>query len=140
MEECSKSLPSFMNDWMRAFLPGHRCCIENKPHLNREEKISQADSASERLQFLARLEAHSFAGRDADFLARARIPSYSGLARANIEHAKAAQLNAFPLAEGALHGFEDGFDGLFRLCAGHSGFVYYRVHYIELNHTSLPLP
>src|SRR6266853_5015025 len=99
-----------------------------------------ADAESERLQFLARLEAHSLAGRDADFLARARIPSYSGLARANIEHAKAAQLNAFPLTEGALHGFEDGFDGLFRLCAGHSGFVYYRVHDIELNHKSLPLP
>jgi hypothetical protein len=129
-----------MNDWMRAFLPGHRCGFENKPLLNHEEEICRAALRSERLQFLARLEAHSFAGGDADFLARARIPSYSGLARANIEHAKAAQLNAFPLAEGALHGFEDCFDGLLRLCAGHSGFVYYRVHDIELNHTSLPLP
>jgi hypothetical protein len=129
-----------MNDWMRAFLPGHKCGFENKPLLNHEGETCRANSASERLQFLARLEAHSFAGRDADFLACARIPSDAGLARANIEHAKAAQLNAFPLAEGALHGFEDGFDGLFRLCAGYSGFVYYRVHDIKLNHTSLPLP
>jgi hypothetical protein len=122
------------------FSAGAQICVENKPLLNREEEISQADSASERLQFLARLEAHSFAGRDADFLARARIPSDAGLARANIKHAKAAQLNAFPLAKSALHGFEDGFDSLFRLCAGHSGLVYYGVHNVELNHTSLPLP
>jgi hypothetical protein len=129
-----------MNDWMRAFLPGHRCGFENKPLLNDEEEICRANSTSERLQFLARLEAHSLAGRDANFLARARIPSDPRLARADIEHAKAAQLNAFSLAKRALHGFEDGFDSLFRLCAGHSGLVYYRVYNVELNHTSLPLP
>jgi len=94
----------------------------------------------ERLQFLARLEPHRLAGRDADFLASARIASDTCLARADIEHAKAAQLDAFPFAESALHGFEDGFDCLFRLCAGYSGLVYYRVHDIELDHTSLPLP
>src|SRR5690242_5471818 len=97
-------------------------------------------SSSERLQFLARLEAHGFAGRDADFLASARIASDAGLARADIEYAKAAQLNAFPFAKRALHGFEDGFGGLFRLGAGHAGLVYHRIHNIELDHTSLPLP
>jgi hypothetical protein len=29
IEELSNSLPSFMIDWMRPFLPGHRCGVEN---------------------------------------------------------------------------------------------------------------
>jgi hypothetical protein len=92
------------------------------------------------LQFLAGLEAHSFAGRDADFLAGARIASNASLARADVEYAEAAQLDSLTLTKSALHGLEDGLDGLFRLGPGDAGLGYHRVHYVELNHTSLRFP
>ena len=37
------------------------------------------------------------------------------LRRLHVEDAEAAQLDAIALAERVLHGFEDGFDGLFGL-------------------------
>lgn len=125
---------------MRVSLPGHSRGSGKRRRWNREEGARQQDQASERLQFLAGLETYSLAGGNADFLARAGITSDASLTRANIEHAKTAQLNAFSLAKRAFHGFEDGLDSLFRLCAGHAGLVDYRVHYVELNHTSLRFP
>jgi hypothetical protein len=94
---------------------------------------------SERLQLLARFESHGLAGRDADFLAGARVPANACLSRANVKHAEAAQFDSLPLAESALHGFEDRFDGLFGLGSAYACFVHYRVHNIQLNHTSLLL-
>src|SRR4030088_1687631 len=78
---------------------------------NHREGHSWQNKTLERLQFLAGLEAHSFAGRDTNFLAGARIAPYASLARTNIENAEAAQLNAFSLTECAFHGAEDGFNG-----------------------------
>jgi hypothetical protein len=129
-----------MKDLMRALPRRHRNRDEERPHQDGGEGTRWAGAGSERLQFLAGLEAHSFARRDADFLAGAGIAADAGLARAYVEHAEAAQLDPFSLAESALHGPENGFDGLFRLGPGYPGLVYYRVHYIEFNHTSLPLP
>jgi hypothetical protein len=91
------------------------------------------------LQFLAGLEAHRFARRDADFLAGAGIAADAGLARAHVENAKAAKLDALSFAKGILHSFKDGFDGLFRFGPAHTGFIYYSVHNIQLNHTTLLL-
>jgi hypothetical protein len=140
MEERSDSLPSFMKDLMRALPRGHRNSDEDRPHQDGGEGTRWAGAGSERLQFLAGLEAHSFAGRDADFLARAGIAADAGLARAYVEHAEAAQLDPFSLAESALHGPENCFDGLFRLGPGHPGLVHYCVYYVQLDHASLPLP
>src|SRR5712691_1378096 len=97
------------------------------------------NAASERLQFLAGLEAHSLAGRDADFLAGPWIPPDACLARADVEHTEAAQLNPLSLAESRFHGFEDGLDGLLRFGPGHAGLVYHRVYNVELDHTRLPI-
>ncbi len=46
------------------------------------------------LQLLAGLKAHRFAGRDGNLGAGARIAADAGLARAHVEDAEAAQLNA----------------------------------------------
>jgi len=104
------------------------------------ERTRWADAKSERLQFLAGLEAHSLAGRDADFLAGARIASNASLARADVEYAEAAQLDSLTLAQSVLHGLEDGLDGLLRLGPGDAGLVYHRVHYVELDHANLRFP
>jgi hypothetical protein len=103
------------------------------------EKAELGVDRSERLQFLAGLEAHRFAGRDADFLAGARIAADAGLARADVEYTKAAKLNSLALAERILHGFKDGFDGLFGLGPAHAGLVYDCINNIQLNHTTLLL-
>ncbi len=140
MEERSDSLLSFMKDWMHVWPCGHYIRNEGRPLQDGGGGARCANAVSERLQFLAGLEAHGFAGRDTDFLARARIPPDAGLARADVEHPEAAQLNSFSLAKGSLHGFKDGLDGLLRFGPGYTGLVYHGVHNVELDHTSLPLP
>src|ERR1700731_227810 len=112
----------------------------DRPYQDGWEGTRWANASSERLQFLAGLEAHSLAGRDADFLAGARISSNAGLARADVEYAEAAQLDSFTLTQSALHGLEDGLDGLLRLGPGDAGLVPHRVHYVELDHASLRFP
>jgi hypothetical protein len=102
-------------------------------------KAQQGIGGSERLQFLAGLEAHRFTGRDADFLAGAGIAADAGLARADVEHTEAAQLNSLALAERILHRFKNGFDGLFRLGPAHAGLIYNGINNVQLNHTSLLL-
>jgi hypothetical protein len=99
-----------------------------------------ANASSERLQFLTGLEAHSLAGRDADFLAGAGISSNAGLTRADVEYAEAAQLDSLTLTQSALHGLEDGLDGLLRLGPGDASLVYHRIHYVELDHANLRFP
>ena len=94
---------------------------------------------SERLQFLAGLEAHRFAGRDADFLSGARIAANACFTRAHVEDTEAAQLDPLALAERVLHGFKDGFDSLFGLGPAHSGLVYDGINNVQLNHTTLLL-
>ena len=93
----------------------------------------------QRLQFLAGLEANSFAGRDANLLSRAGVAADAGLARLHIEYAEAAELDAFAAAQRVLHGLEDGFHGLFGFCAGNIRFLYDSIYDVELDHTCLPL-
>jgi len=102
-------------------------------------KAQWRDAGSECLQFLAGLEAHRFAWRDADFLAGAGIAADASLAWAHVEHAEAAELNTLTFAERILHGFEDRFDGLFRFGPAHAGLVYNCIYNIQLDHTSLLL-
>src|SRR5712671_7830082 len=92
---------------------------------------------SECLQFLARFEAHSLAGRNADFLTGSRIAADARLAGTHVKYTEPAQLDSFAFAEGFLHGIEDGLDGLLRLGSAHAGLVYHRIDDIKLDHTSL---
>jgi hypothetical protein len=98
-----------------------------------------AGAQSERLQFLAGLEAHGFSGRDADFLAGAGISTDAGLSRAHVEYAEAAQLDSFAFSERTFHGFKNGFHRLLGLGPAHSGLVYDRIYDIQLDHYILPL-
>jgi hypothetical protein len=107
---------------------------------NAKEKRALLAGFSERLQFLARFEAHRFAGRDTDFLAGSRVAPDAGLAGAHVKYAEPAQLDSFAFAEGLLHGIEDGLDCLFRLGSAYVSLAYNRIHDIELYHTSLLLP
>jgi hypothetical protein len=102
-------------------------------------KAQQRVANSERLQFLAGLEAHCLARRDADFLAGARIAADARFTRAHVEHTEAAQLDSFPFAERILHRSKNGFDGLFSLGPAYPGLVYNRIYDIQLNHSTLLL-
>ena len=79
--------------------------------------------ASERLQFLAGLEAHRLARRNGDFRAGARVPSDAGLARPHIEDPESAQFDALAAAQGALHALEDRFYRHLRFGLRDSGLV-----------------
>src|SRR5208283_605035 len=89
------------------------------------------------LEFFAGLEAHRFAGRNADLFSRARIPPNAGLARLHAKNSELAQFDALPLAQGALQRFKDRFHGLFRFGATDVGLAYHRVYNIELDHAGL---
>jgi hypothetical protein len=112
---------------------------QRTPDGNSGRRRHDANVISERLQFLAGLEAHSFAWRDADFLAGTRIAADAGLARAHVEYTEAAQLNSFPFAERILHRSKNGFDGLFSLGPAYPSLVYNRIYDIQLNHSTLLL-
>src|ERR1035441_3390061 len=94
---------------------------------------------SERLQFLAGLEAYCFAGRDADFLAGARISSDAGLAGTHVKYAEAPQLDALTFAQRAFHGREDRLNRLLRFGPAHAGPIYHCIHNIKLDHNILLL-
>jgi hypothetical protein len=102
-------------------------------------KAQQRVARSERLEFLAGLEAHRFAWRDADFLAGTGVAANASFAWANVEHTEAAQLYSFPFAERILHRSKDGFDGQFRLGPAHAGLVYNCIYDVQLDHNSLLL-
>src|SRR6266404_2577247 len=94
----------------------------------------------DRLQFLAGLEANSLAGRDADFGARARIASDAGLARADVEHTKAAKLNAVAAFEGLLHAGKDRLNSHFSLGFRDPSLFHHVVDDIQLDQRSRPPP
>jgi len=102
-------------------------------------KVQRGFAGSERLQFLAGLKAHRFAGGDTNFLPGARVAADACLARAHVEHTEAAQLDSFALAKRILHGFKDSFDGLLRLGPAYAGLVYNRIYDVQLDHTILLL-
>jgi hypothetical protein len=75
----------------------------------------------EQVKLFAGLEAHRFAGRDADFSASAGVAPNAGLARADIKDAESAQFDALAFGESALESLEHGVDsslGLIPLQAG----------------------
>ena len=59
------------------------------------------------MELFARLEAHGFAGSDADLSAGARIAADAGFAGADTENAEAAQFNALASGQSFLETFED---------------------------------
>ena len=77
--------------------------------------------AVEEVEFLAGFETNGFAGSDADFGSGAGIAADSGFARTDVEHPKAAQLDALAVGEGPLQSLEHRIDsglGLIALQAG----------------------
>ena len=73
------------------------------------------------VQFLAGLEADSFAGSDADFGAGAGIAADAGFAGADAEDAKSAQFDALAGGQSLLEALEDRIHGCFRLGARQAG-------------------
>jgi hypothetical protein len=75
----------------------------------------------EKVEFLSWLETDGFTGGDADFGACAGIATDPGFARADIENAEAAQLDALSLGESALEALEYSIHGSLRLVALKAG-------------------
>jgi hypothetical protein len=75
----------------------------------------------DRVQFLARLETHRFAGCDADLGSGAGIATDAGLASANAENAKSAQFDTLTGSQGLFEAFEDGIHSCLGLGAGKAG-------------------
>jgi hypothetical protein len=89
------------------------------------------------LKFLAGLEAHSFAGRNVDFLAGAGIAADASLARLDTEDAETAKLDTLTAAESIFQGVENGFDGLLGFGAADVRGGDHGVDDVQLDHTSL---
>jgi hypothetical protein len=60
------------------------------------------------MELFSGLEAYGFARSDADLGPGAGIPADAGFPRTDIEHTKAAQLDALAFGEGALEGLKYG--------------------------------
>jgi hypothetical protein len=128
-----------MKNWMRERV--HRYSNQMRDLLGEfaAQAPRDAHATSESLQFLAGLEPYSLAGRDADFLAGARISSDAGFAGTHVEYPEAAQLDSLAFAQSALHGPEDSLDGLLRFGPAHTSPINHRIHDIEFDHNNLPL-
>src|SRR5215471_10244259 len=88
------------------------------------------------LQLFSRLEAHGFAGGNIDLGSGARIAADARLARAHVEHAKAAQFNALALAQRFFHAGENRLYRQLSFGFGYAGLVHYFIDDIELYHES----
>ena len=77
-----------------------------------------AVAVSERVQFFAGLEAHSFAGSDADLGAGAGIAADAGFAGADAEDAKPAQFDALAGRQSLFQALEDRIHRSLSLGAG----------------------
>jgi hypothetical protein len=78
-----------------------------------------------RVQFLARLEAHRLAGCDADLGAGTGIAADSGFAGADAEHTKSAQFDALAGSQSLLKALEDRIHSRLRLGAWKPGALDY---------------
>ena len=85
------------------------------------------------MQFLARLEANRLAGGDADFGPGARIAPDSGLACADTEYTKAAQLNTLTGSKSLFQALEDRINRGLRLGAGKAGTLDHMMDDVLLN-------
>ena len=90
----------------------------------------------QRMQFLARFETHSFAGRNANFSAGSGIAADAGLAGTDAEDAKTAQFNAFTSGEGLFEAFEDRIHRRLGFGAGKAGALDYMMDDVLLNQWS----
>src|SRR5580692_935599 len=135
----SNSCESLMKDWMRPATQENMNQTCGTPNANVGKRGRDANSRSECLEFLAGLEAYGLARRNADFLSGAGIAADPGLARANVKHAEAAQLNALAFSERILHGFKYGLDGLLGLRPAHTGLGNHCIYNVQLNHSILLL-
>jgi len=75
---------------------------------------------SERLQFLAGLEADSFARGNADLFSGARVAANAGFAAFDVEDTEAAQLDPIALSQGTFHRLENRFHRHFGFATGDS--------------------
>lgn len=90
-----------------------------------------------RLEFLAGLEAHGFAGRDGDFCARTRIAADAGFTGFHGKDAEAAEFDPVAMFQSPFHFFKHGLHGHFGLGLGDTGLVDHFVDDIELDQTIL---
>src|ERR1051326_6334365 len=100
------------------------------------ERGKPANGLVDGLEFLSRLEAHGFSGRNVHLCAGARVAADTGLARAHVKDSKSAQLNALALGQRFLHAVKHRFHGQLSLGFGDAGFVDHFIDDIELNHRS----
>ncbi len=91
------------------------------------------------MQFLAGLEADGLAGRNVDFSAGARVAANAGFARADVENAETAKLDAIALRQCLFHRLEDDFHRALGLCLGDASPAHDFVNDIELNHAAAPI-
>jgi hypothetical protein len=87
----------------------------------------------QRVQFLAGLEAHCFAGCNAHFGARAGIAANAGLAGTNAKDTKPAQLNALACCESLFEALKHRIDRCFGLCAGQACALDHMVNNVLFN-------
>ncbi len=87
-------------------------------------RLPAAGVQIEGMQFLARLEANSFARCDADFGPGTGIAPDAGLARPYAENAKAAELNAVAFSQSLLKPFKYSVDSGFRFGPRQAGTLY----------------
>jgi hypothetical protein len=72
--------------------------------------VSERGYLRQRLQPLAGFEAHHLAGRYGHCSAGARVAANTGFARAHVEDAESAELDALATAQSTLHSFKDDID------------------------------
>ena len=87
----------------------------------------------QRLEFLARLKAHGFTGRNGNLGTRPWITPNSGFSGFDGKDTETTKFNAVTLFEGPLHFSEDSFHGHFGLGFRDSGLVDNFVYDVQLN-------
>ncbi len=87
----------------------------------------------ERMQFLARLEAHGFAGGDADLGAGAGIAADTGFAGADAKNAESAQLDALACGQSLFQTLEYRIYRGLRFAAGQARALDYVMDNVLLN-------
>ena len=87
----------------------------------------------QRVQFLAGLEAHGFAGSDADLGSGAGVAADASLAGADAEDAKAAQFNALTSRKSLFEALENCIHGRLRFDAGQARTLNHMMDDVLLN-------
>ena len=85
------------------------------------------------MQFFAWLETHGFSRRDADLGSGTGVAAYAGLAGADAEHAKPAQLDALATRKGLFQTLEDRIHSRLGFGAGQPSALDYVMNDVLLN-------